>query len=372
MRYKDMKILIVDDAVENIRIVTEALKPLGTKFLYAKNGEEGLKRLENEPDLILLDIMMPVLNGFDTCKIIKNNPNTKDIPIIFLSSFNATEDIVQGFEMGAVDYISKPFQSSELIARVKTHLKLVHLMDQNMHNAKYATMSKLASGLIHEINTPLTPIKGSIEMMKLDIDSLKDSHVKKYLSVELESIETNIIRIQKLSNSISQLSQDTDEKFENSDIYKVLLNSLILLYNTFKDTIHVYINGELFTLEYQNDHKALVMIQHYQISQVFVEVLKNSIDAIQSNNIEEGIIDITLKENENIEIIIEDNGLGVSDEKLRTIFQDPLNRDKLFGGMGLGLFVSNKIVKQHKGTIEAENGKNGLRIKMKLPIRNKV
>ena len=118
-------VLIVDDIADNLNIVANALIPKQINVLLAQNGEEAFNTAEKHlPDLILLDIMMPEIDGFEVCKKLKENKTTNDIPIIFLSAKSETESIIHGFKLGAVDYISKPFFEPELIARVKTHLDL--------------------------------------------------------------------------------------------------------------------------------------------------------------------------------------------------------------------------------------------------------
>lgn len=119
------RILIVDDIEENLRVLTETLTHEGFAPLQAKNGERALQIAEKaRPDLILLDIQMPGMNGYETIEALKKNPLCRDIPVIFISALNQIEDKVKGFQAGAVDYVSKPFQKEEVIARVSTHLKL--------------------------------------------------------------------------------------------------------------------------------------------------------------------------------------------------------------------------------------------------------
>jgi len=122
------RILIVDDTPANIRILSGILKGKGYQLSVATNGKQALEILERvRPDLILLDVMMPELDGFETCSRIKHSNELKDIPIIFLTAKTETSDIVQGFEIGAVDYVAKPFNTHELLARVTTHLTVDHL-----------------------------------------------------------------------------------------------------------------------------------------------------------------------------------------------------------------------------------------------------
>lgn len=119
------RILIVDDIEENLRVLTETLTVEGFKTLQAKSGERALQIAEKAlPDLILLDIQMPGLNGYETIKKLKENKKTREIPVIFISALNQVEDKVKGFQVGGVDYISKPFQKEEVVARVETHIKL--------------------------------------------------------------------------------------------------------------------------------------------------------------------------------------------------------------------------------------------------------
>ncbi|MCM8529801.1 MAG: response regulator, partial [Lentisphaeraceae bacterium] len=126
MSENEKRILIVDDTPTNIRVLVPILMDHGKfQINIANNGLDALKLLEKiVPDLILLDVMMPDLDGFETCKRIKNTSHLKDIPIIFLTAKNETEDLAKGFELGAADFVSKPFNSVELIARVKTHIEL--------------------------------------------------------------------------------------------------------------------------------------------------------------------------------------------------------------------------------------------------------
>lgn len=132
---KDSKILIVDDTVKNIQMAMNILKNEGFKMFYAKNGEMALKLIEEHNfDLILLDIMMPGLNGFEVCEKIKNSDNHKNIPIVFLSGKDSTTDIEQAYESGGIDYVIKPFIRIELITKVNSYVKLKRLEEKFSQN----------------------------------------------------------------------------------------------------------------------------------------------------------------------------------------------------------------------------------------------
>jgi DNA-binding response OmpR family regulator len=127
---ENLYILIVDDNEENLKVVSNFLKEQKYKIALATSGESALKVLEvNKIDLILLDVMMPEMDGFEVCMILKEKPETKDIPVIFLTARTETDDIVKGFQMGGADYINKPFKKEELLARVNNHLQLKQVRD---------------------------------------------------------------------------------------------------------------------------------------------------------------------------------------------------------------------------------------------------
>jgi len=127
---KDVNILVVDDNLENLKVVCSLLKEKKYLIALAENGERALKILEEiKIDLILLDIIMPEMDGFEVCRLIKKNPETENIPIIFLTAKSETGEIVKGFQAGGVDYITKPFVKEELFARVNNHIQLKQVRD---------------------------------------------------------------------------------------------------------------------------------------------------------------------------------------------------------------------------------------------------
>ncbi|HEV2443132.1 MAG TPA: response regulator [Steroidobacteraceae bacterium] len=135
-------ILIIDDTPTNLGVMVGHLETQGYRVLIAQDGEEGLQRAElTHPDVILLDVMMPGPNGFEVCRKLKSRSSTRDIPVIFMTSLTETRDKVTGFAAGAVDYVTKPLQADEVIARIDAHLKLhaaqTQLEEQNTLLAMY-------------------------------------------------------------------------------------------------------------------------------------------------------------------------------------------------------------------------------------------
>jgi two-component system, sensor histidine kinase and response regulator len=170
----ESNILIVDDTPANIDVLHTVLKDKGYQIAMAKNGKQALINVSQfKPDLILLDVMMPELDGYETCKRLKSNEQTKDIPIIFITAKAEHEDIVKGFELGAVDYIIKPFQHEEVLFRVKTHTQLRQTVKENKQlvnqlketisllnegQKKDITKSEFFSRMSHDLRAPINAI----------------------------------------------------------------------------------------------------------------------------------------------------------------------------------------------------------------------
>lgn len=152
-------ILIVDDQPVNLGILVECLKAAGFKTLVAANGEWALQQIDQiQPDLILLDVMMPGIDGFETCRRLKANATTREIPIIFMTALADLGDKVKGFEVGGVDYITKPFQQEEVLARVRTHVTIVAQRRQleELNTRKDQFFSLIA----HDLRSPVSSLRG--------------------------------------------------------------------------------------------------------------------------------------------------------------------------------------------------------------------
>ncbi|MBF0287077.1 MAG: response regulator [SAR324 cluster bacterium] len=218
-------ILVVDDTPENIHVVMGVLKEK-YKVKAEVRGASALEvALKNPPDLILLDIMMPEMDGFETCQKLKEFPETQDIPIIFLTAKVETQDIVKGFELGAVDYLTKPFNPAELEARIHTHLQLQMAREQLVESEKMAALGHLVAGIAHEINTPFGAIKSSIHHLAGSISDV--SHIPKLarsLSPEYQGLffqlldEATVLRPQLSTREARQQRRAISRKLETLEI----------------------------------------------------------------------------------------------------------------------------------------------------------
>lgn len=210
-------ILIVDDNIENIKVVGIVLKNSGYELIIAQDGYEALGCIkEVKPDLILLDIMMPEINGYEVCKILKNDVSTKDIPIIFLTAKIEIEDIVKGFEVGGVDYIAKPFIKEELLARVKTHLELKKAIEELKKVAVTDILTgvfnrRFAYNILYEQIESAKLKKQNFIICFIDIDNLKivnDSFGHKEGDKLILTIVNSLKENNKLSNYICRMGGD--------------------------------------------------------------------------------------------------------------------------------------------------------------------
>ncbi len=166
-----MKILLVDDNEDNLILMKNALQRNEHTISLATSGAQALDIVEKEaPDLILLDIMMPEMDGFATCKKIHFSEKGKGTPIIMVTAKNDMKDLTRGFECGAIDYIKKPFHNVELIARVKSALRLKEATDELIKERQKATVMEMAAAVAHNLNQPLSGIVLNIQYIQTLLD----------------------------------------------------------------------------------------------------------------------------------------------------------------------------------------------------------
>jgi len=256
MEYKH-SILIVDDTSSNIDVLANMLQEY--KILVAKNGSRAIEiSKEQKPDLILLDVMMPEMDGFEVCRQMKSSHSTADIPIIFVTAKNRIEDEVKGLELGAVDFIHKPVSPPIVLARIKTQLKLIEyqkdLVNRNVElkntlnelketqsrliqNEKLASLGELIAGITHEINTPLAAMNSSLESQAKSIGYVLNKHRNVTMSLNenqadaFKKLTTSIYKPNlHLSTKEERLKRRVFEKellSNNADVYLNHTNQLV-------------------------------------------------------------------------------------------------------------------------------------------------
>ena len=428
-------ILIVDDNSANLGVLSDALSQAGFEVRVAKSGKMALERVKYAlPDLILLDVMMPEMDGFETCRRLQANPETTQIPVIFMTALSDTANKVEGFQLGAVDYITKPFQQEEVLARVKLHLKLhvlaEKLEEKNMlleqkvvevskayedlqkmqikliQSEKMSGLGQLAAGIAHEINNPINFIAGNLDyaqeyahnLLKI-IHLYQEDYVKPTPriqaaidEIELEFLEEDFIKV---LNSINLGTQRIQEIVKSMRIFSRVDEAEVKTVN-----IHEGIDSTLTLLHHRlkakPDHPEIELIKEYgqlpqaechagQLNQVFMNIISNAIDALDESNQQRSFAEIQQHPNriqiftkvidDNwVAIHISDNGRGVCETVGSKLF-DPFFTTKPIGkGTGLGLSISYQIiVEKHGGRLYCQpvSGK-GIEFVIEIPIRQQA
>ena len=348
------KILIVDDKPANLDVLFEFLKGTGFKTLVATSGEMALRQLENiKPDLILLDVMMPVLNGFETCKRIKENNNTKNIPVFFMTALTEIADKVKGFEVGAVDYITKPIQQEELLARITKELTIQNQNKQLIELNKQLEISniakdKLFSIIAHDLKNAFSPLLASSDLLK---KAIKESKTDKIIDFS-SRISSSAINAYKLLENLLNWSK--------MQIGKTQLQpkSFKLNFNILK-TISLFVESckqKQIELDYNMDDSIMVYADPNMVDTIIRNLLSNAIKFTSPN----GKIEISVKSKDDYALIcVSDNGIGIEQDKLKNIF-DIASDYKEIGtigekGTGLGLNLCKYLVERNKGKIWVES-----------------
>lgn len=332
------RILVVDDEEDNVNLLEKRLKALGYQVSTAYDGDEALEKAFSElPDLILLDIMMPKKDGFQVLEILRKNEKTKDMPVILLTAKAEVSDKVRGFETGAIDYVTKPFDFNELKARITANLKTQKKVEEKIKAEKLVALSTMMEGVAHEIRNPLTIIGGFANRLMTMID--KDD--PKYFFVN--EINKEVKRLEKMIKDIYEFKTMNIKRDEEYSINQAVKESVEEL----KDKIG---QKNINIMENYDDRDAKILMDRGHFIKALSNIIDNAIDAVSVN----GQIKVSTKKDDRSFLInIEDNGTGIKPEDLKYIF-DPFFTSKM-EGTGLGLTVALKIIKEHKGTISVES-----------------
>ena len=243
--------------------------------------------------------------------------------------------------------------------------------EERLQEAKFSIIGKMAAGITHEINTPLTYIKGNLEMMLHDIADLQENvKQKQYLMEDINTVLDGVNRIANIVESMREMASQKQEVPQEESVYAAIITALTLAYNKAKQITNIKVQNELFKIGMKKDrfsYHAIFQVQ--RIEQVFVIIINNALDALkQIPNFDQRLLEITIhKTDEYIIIRFQDNGGGIDPEFLPKIFS-PFESKKVEGGMGIGLNVAKKIVDDHGGRLYASNQGEGALFEVYLPI----
>ena len=348
------KMLIVDDEPINM-FVFQDIFDKNESYLckYADNGEKALDIFHTFiPDIVLLDIMLPGIDGYEVCKRIRQNPKHKFVKIIMISGKAMLEERLKGYDTGADDYLIKPFDKDELLAKVKVFSRLKYIEEVETKQSGLLTL------LSHETKTPMSGIIGAVELLKAE--DLDPNH-KDLLNIVHDSTRQLLQFIEKIS-LYYRLTQENNMQFDPVNI--------VLLIDNVLDDCKVSISQKNLKINWQKSKSLNTVGDFYFLQVAFKNIIDNAIK--YSNHDDEVKIELFQEQNFLI-IIISDNGPGIPIESQSEIFsafsiKDIRHHHK---GLGLSLATSQQIISMHNGYIELVNLEdNGASFCIKLPITN--
>jgi len=347
----DFTILIVDDVDANILLLKLLISKAGYKTLSASNGKDALDIIIKEsPDLILLDIMMPIMDGHEVAKRLKVIPDKSKIPIIFLSALNSTEDIVQGFKLGAADYVTKPFNKDELLIRINHQISLVHakrtIERQTIELKKTIKgRDKLYSVIAHDLRSPIASIRMVMDVL--------------INGVPKEVLDPDMYELLIMANRL------TDDSFTLLDnLLKWTRSQTGRLNIVFQDDIHIMnlVTGVIEVMRGVAKLKDITINLHgttNRTARLDIDMIKTALRNLVSNAIkfsyDHSIVDVLIKEEESRVVIeVKDKGVGINEEKQEFLLKTDTHFTS-FGtdneeGSGLGLLLCNEFVKKNGGS----------------------
>lgn len=349
-------VLIVDDVVDNLHMLTDMLTAQGHEVRIAISGKEALEKIsEKHPDLILLDIQMPGMTGYEVCQKVKANKETQDIPVIFLSALQESSDILKGFEVGGVDYVSKPFQFREVVARVQSQMavaqqrrELEELRQRDRQQFEMLANAKdtFFHATAHDLKNPLTGVLLYVQMLRSNPPQNQNE-----LAEALNGIEGTARKMQRLISDILDLAQmqvGNPMKFYEQPLQPILLKVM----QNF-DVLAREKNIQLF-LKMPDDPVRMAIDSHY-FERMIDNLVSNAIKYTPPN----GEVRVSLEADDAILIRVTDTGIGIPEEDLKHVFEAFYRVKKAShkkeSGTGLGLSIVAAIAEEHGGTIDVES-----------------
>jgi two-component system sensor histidine kinase/response regulator len=342
------RILIVDDVAKNIQLVANFLTKAGYEINFALDGRSALEHVFREKfDLIILDIMMPEMDGFEVCKRLKENPKTTDIPVIFLTAKTDDVSIAKGFEAGSVDYIVKPFNPSELLARVKTHIRLrnreVELTTLNR------TKDVFLSIIGHDLKTPLANIVSLGEILVNNIGDISEIEKNELVSDIVESGRQGLWLLENLLSWTRMQTGKITYDPKELDLHSVIDKNITFI-------SPVAVRKSIYLHSYCE-----VGLSVYTDLNILNTIIRNLLSNALKFTPLDGEVSVKASRfnDKEIVILVTDNGVGIDKERLATLF-NPAGQASSVGtmnekGSGLGLSLISDLVKVIDARIEVES-----------------
>ena len=375
-------ILVIDDNTTNLNILLDYLNELSYRVLIAPSGEQALQRLQYaRPDVILLDIMMPGIDGFETCRRLKADDATKDIPVIFMTALTETVDKVRGFSVGGVDYITKPFQHEEVLARVKTHLTIrklqQELRQQNETLERYAEMlaqkneelkaknaeldeknnqlnllnadkDKFFSIIAHDLRNPIGALRELPQIIAENLDNYSKDELRRLIAMQRDAARNLFELLENLLTWSRMQRGLIDFNPEPIQISALVQRSIALLMPSAAQ--------KTITLTQAVNPSLLGMADHKMVDAVVRNLISNAIKFTNQG----GTIEVSGKDDGAfMTIAVKDNGVGIGEKFLPKLFRidEQYRRTGTANerGTGLGLILCKEFVERNGGEIRVES-----------------
>ncbi|MDR1021406.1 MAG: response regulator [Synergistaceae bacterium] len=349
------RILIVDDEPVNIQVLSNLLSMQNYTVFKAYSGAEALEMMESHGgfDLVLLDVMMPKMSGYEVCRRLRENHTMFDLPILMLTAKNQTQDIVLGFQSGANDYVQKPFDKDELLARVRTLLELKHAMSEAM--AANKAKSLFLANMSHEVRTPLNAMVGlTTLLLKTPMDDRQRDYTEKMhrASTTLQGLIDDILDFTKIEAGDMKLqciSFDIKKLFDDLFVFFQEQNA-----------------GPDVALRFQIDPAlpSALMGDPVRLQQIFINLVDNACKFTEKGSVTVSVTASELgQDSVTVGFAVEDTGIGMSQEQIEGIFaafnQADNSSTRKYGGTGIGLSITRQMVELMGGeiSVESEEGK---------------
>lgn len=335
------EILVIDDMPDHIAYSGTILRAEGYRVFAATSGKATFKFLEKKiPDLILLDIQMGDINGLTLCKMLKENPDTKNIPVIFLTAETSPETIQKGFALGGCDYVKKPFIKEEYLARVRTHLQIS--MQQRELSAANNELNLFCSAVSHDLKAPFNIINMLIEMLRQELGEIQNDDISNIMDMIVSKSTQTKTMIERLFDF---------SKMCNITPRMTMVNIQEIIQTTFQELHEL---SPERNIDFRCGKLPEVKGDPVLLQAVVKNLLANAIKYTSKK--EKAVIEVSGYVTQNNRIIkIKDNGSGFDmtyADKLFKVFQR-LHSEEEFEGSGVGLALVNRIMKRHNGEVKA-------------------
>ncbi len=352
---KKAKILIVDDTVDTVELLTKRFRAEGYDTAAAYDGEEALRQVRDyEPDIILLDVMMPRLDGYEVCRRLKKDETTKHIPILMLTAKSEVPDKIKGLDTGADGYLTKPFDYKELAARVRSLLARKDASIKQAEQEKLAALDQMVDEVSHEVRNPLVTIGGFARRVRDNL-AADDPNIK-YLDIILQ----NVVALEKMVAKLLALKSATLSYTEKADMNEIIRLALARNDSQIRDK-KVTVETRLM------ENPPRIPADRDNLATAIACIIENGIEAMENSpekrlTIASGIHDGFF------EIEISDSGKGIPRDVIKNIY-DPFSTSKIYGP-GLGLTFALKTIQNHRGMISVQSEvDHGSRFTIRLPLK---